>query len=194
MHRTYFHNDFIFVRPAISTEFIESDPPTYRSYYPNGDGLSRFDPAHLPRFRLAARIRGSRSRRRYDVAVLCRIIWASCPAPRPISRSRCSAAAFYRNKGAYVIGKAVNGADEYPFAVPVLHDAAGQLCARYHHARRLAHRRAVLAVARLFHGRHAGAGQLCPVPAHHHAQQAALPSFNHARPGQAGQDHVLSAS
>ncbi len=35
--------------------------------------------------------------------------------------------AFYRNKGAYVIGKAVNGANEYPFAVPVLHTAAGQL-------------------------------------------------------------------
>ena len=35
LHRTYFHNDFIFVRPAISTEYIESDPPAYRSYYPN---------------------------------------------------------------------------------------------------------------------------------------------------------------
>ena len=28
--------------------------------------------------------------------------------------------AFYRNKAAYVIGKVVNGASEYPFAVPVL--------------------------------------------------------------------------
>lgn len=33
LHRTYFHNDFIFVRPAISTEYIESDPPAYRCYY-----------------------------------------------------------------------------------------------------------------------------------------------------------------
>ena len=39
MHRTYFHNDFIFVRPAVSTEYIESDPPTYRSYYPNEAGF-----------------------------------------------------------------------------------------------------------------------------------------------------------
>ena len=37
-------------------------------------------------------------------------------------------AAFYRNKAAYVIGKVVNGATEYPFAVPVLHDAQGKLC------------------------------------------------------------------
>jgi isocitrate dehydrogenase kinase/phosphatase len=37
------------------------------------------------------------------------------------------ASAFYRNKAAYVIGKVVNGSNEYPFAVPVLHDAAGKL-------------------------------------------------------------------
>src|SRR6185369_6255653 len=38
LHRTYFHNDFIFVRPAVSTEYIENlEPaatPTYRAYYP----------------------------------------------------------------------------------------------------------------------------------------------------------------
>src|SRR4030095_15124292 len=39
LHRTYFHNRFIFVRPAISTEHIEADPPTSRSYYPKADGV-----------------------------------------------------------------------------------------------------------------------------------------------------------
>jgi isocitrate dehydrogenase kinase/phosphatase len=38
LHRSYFHNDFIFVRPAISTEYIEDEEPaarpTYRAYYP----------------------------------------------------------------------------------------------------------------------------------------------------------------
>jgi isocitrate dehydrogenase kinase/phosphatase len=38
LHRSYFNNDFIFVRPAISTEYIENDEPaslpTYRAYYP----------------------------------------------------------------------------------------------------------------------------------------------------------------
>src|SRR5205823_2309117 len=38
---TYVHNDFIFVRAAISTEYIESDPPTYRSYYPRELGLEQ---------------------------------------------------------------------------------------------------------------------------------------------------------
>jgi len=38
LHRSYFHNDFIFVRPAVSTEYIENEnpgKPTYRVYYPN---------------------------------------------------------------------------------------------------------------------------------------------------------------
>jgi isocitrate dehydrogenase kinase/phosphatase len=38
LQRTYYDNDLIFVRAAISTEYIESDPPIYRSYYPNLDG------------------------------------------------------------------------------------------------------------------------------------------------------------
>src|SRR6478672_355937 len=43
LHRTYFNNDFIFVRPAVSTEFIENEEPaaapTYRAYYPTHETL-----------------------------------------------------------------------------------------------------------------------------------------------------------
>ncbi|MBU0892187.1 MAG: bifunctional isocitrate dehydrogenase kinase/phosphatase, partial [Gammaproteobacteria bacterium] len=43
LHRTHFHNDFIFVRPAVSTEYIENEEPaarpTYRAYYPSRDTL-----------------------------------------------------------------------------------------------------------------------------------------------------------
>jgi hypothetical protein len=35
--------------------------------------------------------------------------------------------AFYRNKAAYIVGKAINGDYEYPFVVPVLHDSKGRL-------------------------------------------------------------------
>ena len=33
LHRSYFHNDFIFVRPAVSTEYIENDEPEARPTY-----------------------------------------------------------------------------------------------------------------------------------------------------------------
>jgi len=38
LQRSYYDNDLIFVRAAISTEYIEPEPPIYRSYYPNVDG------------------------------------------------------------------------------------------------------------------------------------------------------------
>src|SRR5262249_49527113 len=41
LHRTYYHNDYIFWRPQISTENIESVQPTYRCYYPATDGLRK---------------------------------------------------------------------------------------------------------------------------------------------------------
>jgi isocitrate dehydrogenase kinase/phosphatase len=33
---------------------------------------------------------------------------------------------FYRNKGAYVVGKIINGFNEMPFALPILHDSRGR--------------------------------------------------------------------
>lgn len=124
-HRTYFHNDFIFFRPAISTEFIESDPPIYRSYYPTPD------------FRAAVRrlfldfgwARSFEDLDR-DIEFLLRAGDRHLSTRPPIQANlqiQVLNSAFYRNKGAYVIGKIVNGSDEYPFAVPVLHTPEGKL-------------------------------------------------------------------
>ena len=45
LHRSYFHNDFIFVRSAVSTDHLENDEPaalpTYRAYYPTAATLAR---------------------------------------------------------------------------------------------------------------------------------------------------------
>ena len=34
---------------------------------------------------------------------------------------------FFRNKGAYVVGKIINGFNEMPFALPILHNERGKL-------------------------------------------------------------------
>ena len=34
LQRQYLHNDFIFVRPAVSTEHLDGTPPSFRVYYP----------------------------------------------------------------------------------------------------------------------------------------------------------------
>ena len=39
LHRLYFQNAFIFVRPGVATDYMDSDPPSIRSYYPATAGL-----------------------------------------------------------------------------------------------------------------------------------------------------------
>lgn len=126
MHRTYFNNDFIFYRPAVSTEFIESDPPTYRSYYPQRDGLRRTLREVFLDFGWQCPFADLDRDVGYLIASIKRYL-GGWPQEEPNLQIRMLSSAFYRNKGAYVIGKVVNGNQEYPFAVPVLHDANGRL-------------------------------------------------------------------
>ena len=127
MHRTYFHNDFIFVRPGISTDFIESDPPAYRSYYPNKRGLhqvirdilSDFD-WHCPFENMERDV--VRVIRAVVLQMGGKLVAAEANFQLQVLHS-----AFYRNKAAYIVGKAINGDYEYPFVVPVLHGPHGQL-------------------------------------------------------------------
>jgi isocitrate dehydrogenase kinase/phosphatase len=129
LHRSYFHNDFIFVRPAVSTEYIENDgsqaTPTYRVYYPSEhnwrdtwlriigqfelqrpfEDLTR-DVDHVL-VAIHQELGEFRQRANFQVQVLSSL--------------------FFRNKGAYVVGKIINGFRETPFALPILHNRQGQL-------------------------------------------------------------------
>ncbi len=129
LKRAYFQNDFIFVRPAVSTEYIENDEPgalpTYRCYYPNPqtfqaevrrmiedfdlrvpyEDLSR--DAGLVREAMKRHFDHHRLRANFQIQALSGL--------------------FYRNKGAYVVGKIINGFQEVPFALPILHNEKGRL-------------------------------------------------------------------
>jgi isocitrate dehydrogenase kinase/phosphatase len=126
LHRTYFHNDFIFVRPAISTEYIESEPPSYRCYYPTESNFRESIKQIFRDFHWQCAFADLDR----DVAFICRTVQdhlGELPRPEVNFQIQVLSEAFYRNKGAYVIGKALNGSMEYPFMVPVLHDADGKL-------------------------------------------------------------------
>jgi isocitrate dehydrogenase kinase/phosphatase len=123
LHRSYFNNDFIFVRPAVSTEYIENDEPaslpTYRAYYPTRATMRETFLRIVDNFQLArpfedltrdiddvlaavnARLGDYRMRANFQIQVLSSL--------------------FYRNKGAYLVGKIINGFNETPFALPILH-------------------------------------------------------------------------
>ena len=107
--RSYSDNDLIFVRAAISTEYIDSDPPIYRSYYPTdgacADASSRSSstsagPVRSP---ISSATSATCSARSTSTRRRAGSTWSRT------TRSRCSARAFYRNKAAYVVGKIVNG-------------------------------------------------------------------------------------
>ena len=109
LQRTYVRNDFAFVRAAVSTEYIESDPPIYRSYYPDERGLR---PALLEAFADFGWSRPFANLER-DVDFLLRALVehfdGELPAPEPDHQLQVMGSAFYRNKAAYVVGKIVNG-------------------------------------------------------------------------------------
>jgi isocitrate dehydrogenase kinase/phosphatase len=129
LHRTYFHNEFIFVRPAVSTEYIENDEPgslpTYRAYYPQKDSLHGTWKRVISNFQLAREFQ--------DLDRDCEHIVQAMLAelggfrPRTNFQIQVLASLFYRNKGAYLVGKIINGFNETPLALPILHGADGKL-------------------------------------------------------------------
>ncbi|PXW99246.1 isocitrate dehydrogenase kinase/phosphatase [Sphaerotilus hippei] len=129
LHRSYFHNDFIFVRPAVSTEYIENEEPaatpTYRAYYPTEETLQQALTLTITHFQLQ-RPFDDLERDVHDVrkAVLRQLGDSQLRANFQI---QVLASLFFRNKGAYVVGKIVNGYSEIPFALPILHDPQGRL-------------------------------------------------------------------
>ena len=129
LQRAYFHNDFIFVRPAVSTEYIENDepraPPTYRCYYPTRESMLADVRRLLDDFDLRVPFE--------DTARDAALVLAAMKRHFDHGRLRSNfqfqvlSALFFRNKAAYVIGRMINGAQEVPFALPILHNDRGRL-------------------------------------------------------------------
>jgi isocitrate dehydrogenase kinase/phosphatase len=127
LHRSYYRNDFLFVRPAISTDYIETEEaqPTYRVYYPAADGLRFALRRIVTNFQLA-RPFADLDR---DVALVERrmVEQLGLDKAEPNQQLQVLSSLFFRNKGAYIVGRVIDGARELPFVVPILHDRGGRL-------------------------------------------------------------------
>ncbi len=126
LQRGYFHNRFIFVRPTISTEHIDADPPSYRSYYPLQQGLRHALIDIVLDFGFERRFGDFGADLRHVLAAFRR------RHPRPFRlesnhQIQVLSSPFFRNQTAYIVGRVVNGVHTYPFVVPIKHDAAGKL-------------------------------------------------------------------
>jgi isocitrate dehydrogenase kinase/phosphatase len=119
--RHYYNNAYIFVWPMLSTEHLEAEVPIFRPYYPGRDG---FAPVIMDVLRDMDFARPFRDLRR-DVRNLLHAIRERFPANRARHQNfqlAVLSTPFFRNKAAYIVGKAINGADQIPFLIPVLND------------------------------------------------------------------------
>jgi isocitrate dehydrogenase kinase/phosphatase len=133
LHRSYFRNDFIFVRPAISTEYIEDDAPaatpTYRAYYPTRETLHDTMTRIVHNFQLQAEFEDLDR----DVDSVLEVLQSRVNLRFAEWRLRANfqiqvlASLFFRNKGAYIVGKVINGYTEIPMCLPLVYNGGGKL-------------------------------------------------------------------
>jgi len=126
LHRRHYHNEFIFWRPAVATEHLEGEAPTYRCYYPLKGGLRKTLKSIAQSFDLKNPWEDSARDLRNVVHALRRHFPRPARA-QPDLQIQVLDSLFFRNKGAYVIGRLINASGELPFAVPILQNARGEL-------------------------------------------------------------------
>ncbi|MET0508857.1 MAG: bifunctional isocitrate dehydrogenase kinase/phosphatase [Burkholderiaceae bacterium] len=126
LHRSYFHNDFIFVRPAVATEYLDSTPPCYRSYYPLAHGWRRTMRQIIIEMGLACGYQDIERDMQYVLDAARRHLGPQF-APATDCQIHVLRSLFFRNKAAYLIGRLVSDGEVLPFAVPILHDSRGRL-------------------------------------------------------------------
>ena len=133
LHRSYFNNDFIFVRPAVSTEYLEDTAPgavpTYRAYYPTRETLRETLIRIVDNFRLEREFEDLGR----DIDAVIEAMETETRLAVGQWRLRANfqiqvlSSLFYRNKGAYLVGRIINGETEMPLCLPILHGSAGKL-------------------------------------------------------------------
>lgn len=122
LHRDYFHNKYIFRRPLISLEYINGTSPSYDCYYPHTESLRKIIQKilkapkwNVPFLNLAQ-----------DVSKILILIanviggrGTKWPKPEYNCQIQVLHSPFYQNTAAYLIGKLINGAAEYPFTIVI---------------------------------------------------------------------------
>ncbi len=130
LHRSYFNNDFIFVRPAISTEYIDTNEPparpTYRVYYPGSqEGMAATFERIVHNFQLERPFEDLTR----DIGYLLRAFAERFGEfrVRPNFQIHILSSLFFRNKSAYILGRVLNGDLTIPLAIPILFGPDGRL-------------------------------------------------------------------
>jgi isocitrate dehydrogenase kinase/phosphatase len=126
LHRRYYHNEFIFWRPGVATEHLEGEAPTYRCYYPIREGLKKT----LKEIASGFGLRNTWENPERDLRNVIHALRKLFPRPARAQsdlQAQVLNSLFFRNKGAYIIGRLINDGHDYPFAIPILQNERGEL-------------------------------------------------------------------
>src|SRR5262249_51211389 len=126
LDKRYYRNDYIFSRPAISTEHLDGSDPTYRCYYPEGLDLSGMFREALEAFGIASPFEDLER----DLQRMRRAIDQHFPEAwerKSNFQVHVLRSLFFRNKGAYMVGRIINGSVTTPLIVPLFQNAEGRI-------------------------------------------------------------------
>ena len=126
LHRKYYQNDFIFVRPAVSTEYIEDEADgkaTFIAYYPTKENLREVLKTMVQNFGLQIEFENLDR----DIGFVYDALQEQVGNVRLRTNFQIQVLSFLRNKGAYIVGKVINGFRSLPFAIPILHNSRNRL-------------------------------------------------------------------
>ncbi len=126
LDRAYFKNEYLFVRPAVSTDYLDSYSPSYRVYYPLNSGVRRT----LIKITLDLELKCPWENVKLDVKALLRRIFKTFDKPfriTPDLQIHILKSLFYRNKAAYIIGRVILDGAPVGFAVPILRNNSGEI-------------------------------------------------------------------
>ena len=126
LHRRHYHNEFIFWRPAVATEHLEGESPSYRAFYPLNNGLR----GTLREIARSFDLKNGWEDPERDLRNVVRALRGHFPRParaQPDLQIQVLRSLFFRNKAAYVIGRIINAHQDVPFAVPILQNERGEL-------------------------------------------------------------------
>jgi isocitrate dehydrogenase kinase/phosphatase len=118
LHRTYFHNRCLFVRPAASTEYLDDGAPSYRCYYPGHQGLRAALIDLVLDLELAPRFDDFRT----DLIHVLSAMRRRLPRPFVVDANfqiQVLSSLLFRNQTAYAVGRVVNGVNTYPFVAAI---------------------------------------------------------------------------
>ncbi|UJF24359.1 bifunctional isocitrate dehydrogenase kinase/phosphatase [Suttonella sp. R2A3] len=123
-NRRYYNNQYIFFHQAINTQHIECEQPDYRAYYPEQTGMNEEIRRLLEELPLDLPFADIER----DIANIASVVDLTLEQKHHSSHLQLQILTpiFYRNKGAYVVGRILNNARKTPLVIAVLQNAQGE--------------------------------------------------------------------